>query len=137
MRGDRALLYLPKPWLADADRRAVAQIPTGVVFQEKWRQALTLIRRARAAGLQVTAVLADAEFGDVTAFRRALHRWRLPYAVGRLAASHRVSWHAGRSCPAESAHGPAAIAAGAHARHPADRRARLGAGACRRARGDA
>src|SRR5439155_928341 len=35
-----------------------------------------------AAGLQITAVLADAEFGDVTAFRRALHRWRLLYAVG-------------------------------------------------------
>jgi SRSO17 transposase len=30
----------------------------------------------------VTAVLADAEFGDVTAFRAALHRLRLPYAVG-------------------------------------------------------
>jgi SRSO17 transposase len=77
-----ALLYLPKPWLSDADRRAVAQVPAGAAFQEKWRQALTLIRRARAAGLQITAVLADAEFGDVTAFRRALHRWRLPYAVG-------------------------------------------------------
>src|SRR5262249_22089503 len=77
-----ALLYLPKPWLTDADRRAVAQIPAGASFQEKWRQALTLIRRARAAGLQITAVLADAEFGDVTAFRRALPRWRLPYAVG-------------------------------------------------------
>src|SRR3979490_1716785 len=77
-----ALLYLPKPWLTDADRRAVAQIPTGASFQEKWRQALTLIRRARAAGLQITAVLADAEFGDVTAFRRALHRWRLPHAAG-------------------------------------------------------
>jgi SRSO17 transposase len=77
-----ALLYLPKPWLTDTDRRAVVQIPAGASFQEKWRQALTLIRRARAAGLQITAVLADAEFGDVTAFRRALHRWRLPYAVG-------------------------------------------------------
>jgi len=77
-----ALLYLPKEWLGDHDRRAVAQIPAGTAFQEKWRQALTLIRRARATGLQITAVLADAEFGDVTAFRRALHRWRLPYAVG-------------------------------------------------------
>jgi SRSO17 transposase len=76
-----ALLYLPKPWL-ERDQRAVAQIPATVSFQEKWRQALTLIRRARAAGLQIAAVLADAEFGDVTAFRRALHRWRLPYAVG-------------------------------------------------------
>src|SRR5436190_19790397 len=77
-----ALLYLPKEWLSDRDRRAVTQIPAGTAFQEKWRQALTLIRRARAAGLQITAVLADAEFGDVTVFRRALHRWRLPYAVG-------------------------------------------------------
>src|SRR5262249_59374444 len=42
-----ALLYLPKPWLSDPDRRAVAHIPAGATFQEKWRQALTLIRRAR------------------------------------------------------------------------------------------
>jgi SRSO17 transposase len=76
------LLYLPQPWIDDADRRAVARIPATATFQEKWRQALTLIRRARAAGLQVTAVLADAEFGDITAFRRTLHQWRLPYAVG-------------------------------------------------------
>src|SRR6185295_6859374 len=59
-----ALLYLPKLWL-EADPRAVAHIPATVSFQEKWRQALTLIRRARAAGLRITAVLADAEFGDV------------------------------------------------------------------------
>src|SRR5205814_2965133 len=77
-----ALLYLPREWLAERDRRAVAEIPASATFQEKWRQALTLIRRARAAGLSVTAVLADAEFGDVTVFRRALHRWGLPYAVG-------------------------------------------------------
>src|SRR6202041_2787527 len=69
-------------WLSDADRRAVAQVPARVSFQEKWRQALTLIRRARAAGLQVTAVLADAEFGDIPPFRPPLHRWNLPYAVG-------------------------------------------------------
>jgi SRSO17 transposase len=43
---------------------------------------LTLIRRARAGRLQITAVLADAEFGDATAFRRALHGWHLSYAVG-------------------------------------------------------
>jgi len=76
------LLYLPQPWSEDAHRRATARIPSTVSFQEKWRQALTLIRRARAAGLQVTAVVADAEFGDITAFRRLLHQWRLPYALG-------------------------------------------------------
>src|SRR5262249_53182908 len=76
------VLYLPHGWIEDATRRAVARIPASVAFQEKWRHALTLIRRARAAGLQLTAVVADAEFGDITAFRRALHPWRLPYAVG-------------------------------------------------------
>jgi SRSO17 transposase len=77
-----ALLYLPHPWIEDATRRAVARIPARVVFQEKWRHAITLIRRARAAGLQLTAVVADAEFGDITAFRRRLHQSHLPYALG-------------------------------------------------------
>jgi hypothetical protein len=36
----------------------------------------------RAAGFQITAVLGDAEFGDNTLLRRALHRWQLPYALG-------------------------------------------------------
>jgi SRSO17 transposase len=77
-----ALLYLPQSWSEDANRRAATRIPSMVSFQEKWRQALALIRRARAAGLQLTAVVADAEFGDITAFRRLLHQWRLPYALG-------------------------------------------------------
>jgi SRSO17 transposase len=77
-----ALLYLPQSWIEDAGRRAAASIPSRTSFQEKWRQALTLIRRARGAGLRVTAVVADAEFGDITAFRRTLHQWRLPYALG-------------------------------------------------------
>ena len=77
-----ALLYLPQSWVADADRRAAARIPATASFQEKWRQSLMLIRRVRAAGLRLTAVVADAEFGDITAFRRMLHQWRLPYALG-------------------------------------------------------
>ena len=76
-----ARLYLPDAWLTPAARQR-ARIPTTVRFQEKWRLGLQLVRQARAAGVAITAVLADAEFGDVTAFRRALHRWRLPYAVG-------------------------------------------------------
>lgn len=68
-----ALLYLPQSWIEDAHRRGAAGIPARASFEEKWRQALTLIRRARAAGLRVTAVVADAEFGEITAFRRTLH----------------------------------------------------------------
>jgi SRSO17 transposase len=76
-----AALYLPEEWVTPRARQQ-ARIPTSVRFQEKWRLALTLLRQARAARLTLTAVLADAEFGDVTAFRAALHRLRLAYAVG-------------------------------------------------------
>jgi SRSO17 transposase len=77
-----AALYLPKEWTRDAGRCARAHVPSPIRFQEKWRLALTLLRRARAAGLTFTAVLADAAYGDVTVFREALHRLDLPYALG-------------------------------------------------------
>jgi len=83
-----ARLYLPEVWLTAA-ARARARIPTTVRFQEKWRHALTLVRQVRASGITVTGVLADAEFGDVTAFRTALHRWGLAYAVG-ISSQHTV-----------------------------------------------
>lgn len=76
-----AELYLPEPWLT-AERRNDARIPSRVRFQEKWRLALTLIRRARAAGLRVDLVAADAGYGDAQPFRAALERSRLPYIVG-------------------------------------------------------
>jgi SRSO17 transposase len=76
-----AALYLPEPWLTpDARRRA--KIPATVRFQEKWRLALTLLRQARAADLQITAVLGDAEFGDNCTLRAYLHRSGLAYALG-------------------------------------------------------
>jgi SRSO17 transposase len=77
-----ALLYLPETWTTDLARRAAARIPAAIVFQEKWRLALTLVRRARAAGLTLTAVVADAEYGDNSTVRQTLHRLRLPYALG-------------------------------------------------------
>jgi SRSO17 transposase len=76
-----ALLYLPETWLTSAQRQR-ARISASVVFQEKWRQALTLLRQVRAAGFTITAVVGDAEFGDVTALRATLHRLHLPYALG-------------------------------------------------------
>jgi SRSO17 transposase len=58
-----AALYLPDAWVTDT-ARAGARIPATIAFQEKWRQALTLLRQVRASGFTVTGVLADAEFGD-------------------------------------------------------------------------
>lgn len=77
-----ALLYLPEEWTTDRARAAVARIPRTVRFQEKWRLALTLRRRTRAAGVKVTAVVADAEYGDNSTVRHTLHRLSLPYALG-------------------------------------------------------
>jgi SRSO17 transposase len=77
-----ALLYLPEEWMRDLARRTAARIPATVAFQEKWRLALTLVRRSRAAGLTLTAVVADAEYGDNSTLRQTLHRLRLPYALG-------------------------------------------------------
>ena len=53
-----------------------------MLFPEKWRLALTLLRQVRAANLRVTAVVADAEYGDNSTLRQALHRAKLPYALG-------------------------------------------------------
>lgn len=76
-----AALYLPEEWLTDV-ARAQARIPATVRFQQRWRLALTLLRQARASRITVTGVLTDAEFGDNRMFRAALHRLRLPYALG-------------------------------------------------------
>ena len=77
-----AQMYLPEKWLTDPVRRQAARIPASVRFAEKWRLAVTLLRRIRAAGLTLTAVVADAAYGDNHTFRAVLHRLRLPYAVG-------------------------------------------------------
>jgi SRSO17 transposase len=75
-------LYLPDDWAADADRRDRAAIPRTVHFRPKWRIALTHIRQVRASGLQIDGVLADAAYGNVHAFRTAVDRMGLRYAVG-------------------------------------------------------
>jgi SRSO17 transposase len=77
-----ATLYLPKEWTRDRVRGERVGVPPTIRFQEKWRLAVTLVRRARAAGLTFTAVLADAAYGDVTVLREALHRLNSPYALG-------------------------------------------------------
>jgi SRSO17 transposase len=77
-----ALLYLPDAWITDPVRCTAARIPATAGFHEKWRLALTLVRRTRAAAITITAVVADAEYGDNSIVRQTLHRLRLPYALG-------------------------------------------------------
>ena len=74
-------LYLPQEWCADAVRRTGARIPDGVHFREKWRIALAHLRQVLTAGFQVSAVVADADYGANAAFRRGLERLGLRYGV--------------------------------------------------------
>ncbi len=74
-------LYLPKEWAADADRRDETRVPRTVRFREKWRIALSHIRAVKQAGFEIDAVVADADYGTITAFRTRLERMGLRYAV--------------------------------------------------------
>jgi len=74
-------LYLPKDWCADANRRAKTRIPDRARFREKWRIALAHIRHVIKDGFQLTAVVADADYGSTAAFRGGLERLGLRYGV--------------------------------------------------------
>ena len=74
-------LYLPQTWAADDERRTRAGIPERVRFREKWRIALSHVRRVLKAGFTITAVVADADYGSTAAFRRGLAQLGLRYGV--------------------------------------------------------
>jgi SRSO17 transposase len=75
-------LYLPEAWANDAERRAKAGVPEDIVFRTKPEIALDQIRLALAAGVPAGTVLADAGYGNDTAFRSALTEIGLSYIVG-------------------------------------------------------
>ena len=75
-------LYLPEPWANDKARRAKAGIPVGIEFQTKPRIALDQIRQAIADGVPKAVALADAGYGNDTAFRSGLTELGLEYVVG-------------------------------------------------------
>ncbi|QND35758.1 IS701 family transposase (plasmid) [Sinorhizobium meliloti] len=62
-------LYLPESWANDAGRREKAGVPEDVIFRTKPEIALTQIRAALDAGVSPGVVLADAGYGNDTAFR--------------------------------------------------------------------
>jgi len=76
-------LYLPQEWTDDCERCRAAGVPEDIGFQTNWQLALELVDQALEWGLEKPpAVLADASYGDVTAFREALAERGLAYAVG-------------------------------------------------------
>jgi SRSO17 transposase len=77
-------LYLPQAWADDPARRAGAKVPEHVRFQTKGALALAEVDRLRATGVRFGAVAADAGYGTSAAFRAALTRRGLLWAVGVL-----------------------------------------------------
>jgi SRSO17 transposase len=86
-------LFLPQRWdpatstdpAAAKDltrRRERCKIPDEVGHLEKWRLALDMLDEHREWGLADRPVVADAGYGDITAFRLGLTERRLYYVVG-------------------------------------------------------
>ena len=102
-------LYVPASWTTDAPRRAAVGIPETLQFREKWRIALAQVRTVRKAGVTVTGVVVDTDYGSNAAFRDGLERLGLRYAVAIRGVA--TFWTSG----ARRTHTAAAIAA-AHTR---------------------
>ena len=75
-------LYLPEVWTKDPKRRVTAGIPETAIFKTKWQIAIDLIDMVRKDELPPAPVLADAGYGNITAFREALSALKVPYVVG-------------------------------------------------------
>jgi len=75
-------LYLPREWTDDDERRRKVGVPEEVVFKTKPELAMQQIEAALAAGYPRGVVLADAAYGDETAWRERLANHGLTYAVG-------------------------------------------------------
>src|ERR1700759_2769438 len=74
-------LYLPKEWAIDRPRRRKAGVPDDQAFATKPQIALAQLREAIASGIAPGIVLADAGYGDETAFRDGITELGLLYAV--------------------------------------------------------
>lgn len=75
-------LYLPEEWAKDKARRKKAGVPAEIEFATKPQIALEQIRAAKAAGIPVGIVLADAAYGTSIDFREGLSELGLKYCVG-------------------------------------------------------
>ena len=75
-------LYLPHDWADDPVRRKAAGVPQRIAFATKPDIALAQMRCAISSSIPRGVVLADAGYGDETAFRDGITALGMLYAVG-------------------------------------------------------
>ena len=80
-------LYLPRTWVDDEKRKRQARIPAERGFKTKPELALDMVARAKEDGIPGSIVLADAAYGDSSAFREALRGHGLDFALAVRAAT--------------------------------------------------
>ena len=84
-RRDRILidreLYIPQSWIDDDRRCAEAGIPAGHAFATRPAQVITMIKRARQAGVPFAWFTADEEFGQNPGLRDYLEENSIPYVM--------------------------------------------------------
>ena len=99
-------LYLPQEWADDPERRQLAGVPEEIGFATKPQIAIAQLREAGQSGAPNRVVLADAGYGNDTAFRDSVGELGLQYAVD-IQSSTRV-WPPGLvPLPAEASTGKA------------------------------
>lgn len=74
-------LYVPKRWVADADRCQAAGVPEQVSFATKPELARRMLERALAAGVPAAWVTADEVYGINPALRGWLKTRGMPYVL--------------------------------------------------------
>jgi SRSO17 transposase len=74
-------LFLPAAWDDDAERHAKAHLPPEEHHRPKWQLALEMLDELRGWGLVAPPIVADAGYGEISAFREALAERGLSYVV--------------------------------------------------------